>query len=51
MDLRFFGGVFEVFDFGELKGWGLRVLKFLVFGDKVLEFIFFVYVLSNSVCG
>lgn len=43
--------VFEVFDSGELKGRGLRALKSLTPGDKVLESIPSVYVLSNSVRG
>ena len=43
--------VFEVFDSGELKGRGLRALKSLAPGDKVLESTPSVYVLSNSVRG
>ena len=43
--------VFEVFDTGELKGRGLRALKSLAPGDKVLESTPSVYVLSNSVRG
>lgn len=43
--------VFEVFDSGELKGRGLRALKSLTPGDKVLESAPLVYVLSNSVRG
>ena len=43
--------IFEVFDSGELKGRGLRALKSLAPGDKVLESTPSVYVLSNSVRG
>lgn len=43
--------VFEVFDSGELKGRGLRALKSLTPGDKVLESDPSVFVLSNSVRG
>lgn len=43
--------VFEVFDSGELKGRGLRALKPFTPGDKVLESIPLVFVLSNSVRG
>lgn len=43
--------VFEVFDSGEVKGRGLRALKSLAPGDKVLESTPSVYVLSNSVRG
>lgn len=43
--------VFEVFDFRDLKGRGLRALKSLAPGDKVLESTPFVYVLGNSVRG
>lgn len=50
-DSRPLGGVLEVFDSGELKGRGLRALKSLAPGDKVLESTPSVYVLSNSVRG
>ncbi len=43
--------VFEVFDSAELKGRGLRALKSFTPGDKVLESIPLVFVLSNSVRG
>lgn len=43
--------IFEVFDSGELKGRGLRALKSLTPGDKVLESTPTVFVLSNSVRG
>ena len=45
------GGVFEVFESGELKGRGLRALKSLKPGDKVLESTPSVFVLSNNVRG
>ena len=43
--------VFEVFDFGELKGRGLKALKSLTPGDKILESTPLVFVLCNSVRG
>lgn len=43
--------VFEVIDFGELKGRGLKALKSLTPGDKILESTPLVFVLSNSVRG
>lgn len=43
--------VFEVFESDELKGRGLRALKLLKPGDKVLESTPSVFVLSNNVRG
>ena len=40
---------FEIFDYGEFKGRGLRALKSFRPGDKVLEATPSVFVLSNSV--
>ena len=41
--------LFEIFDYGEFKGRGLRALKSFRPGDKVLEATPSVFVLSNSV--
>lgn len=51
MDWKPREGIFEVLYSGQVKGRGLRALKSLAPGDKVLESTPSVYVLSNSVRG